>query len=42
MLKNLDRALAILLSLGAIGHTFGSIAAFRRHRSNFNAVHGAV
>lgn len=31
MLKNLDRALAMLLSLGAIGHTFGSIAAFRGH-----------
>jgi hypothetical protein len=30
-LKYLDRALAILLSLGAIGHTFGSIAAFRAH-----------
>jgi len=29
MLKNLDRALATLLFLGAIGHTFGSIAAFR-------------
>jgi len=29
MLKNLDRALAVLLSLGAIGHTFGSIVAFR-------------
>ena len=25
MLKNLDRALAMLLSLGAIGHTFGAI-----------------
>jgi hypothetical protein len=31
MLRNLDRALAMLLSLGAIGHTFGSIAAFRNH-----------
>ena len=33
MLKNLDRALAMLLSLGAIGHTFGSITAFRDHPS---------
>jgi hypothetical protein len=31
VLKNLDRALAMLLSLGAIGHTVGSIAAFRGH-----------
>jgi hypothetical protein len=31
MLKKLDRALAVLLALGAIGHTFGSIAAFREH-----------
>ena len=30
-MKNLDRALALLLSLGAIGHTFGSIVAFRDH-----------
>ena len=31
MLKNLDRTLAMLLSLGAIGHTFGSIMALRGH-----------
>ena len=31
MLRNLDRTLAVLLSLGAIGHTFGSIAAFHDH-----------
>ena len=29
MLKHLDRTLAVLLFLGAIGHTFGSFAAFR-------------
>jgi peptidoglycan/LPS O-acetylase OafA/YrhL len=29
MLKNLDRALAILLSLGTVGHTVGSIGTYR-------------
>ena len=29
MWKQIDRVLAVLLSLGAIGHTVGSIAAFR-------------